>query len=539
MHEGWTRSKPRKPGRMIRNDRWTCWGLLVAFLHGIPADAQRDSVAMRYASTITQADLRRHLEVIADDEFEGRETGRAGQRKAATYLREQFTEFGIGPVPDAKSRGLVNGYEQSFDLEVTSPGGLGLVVDGSPRLFLTDYFYFSDKLRSDLGTQELLFAGRGITDGARDDYAGTRAAGRVVLVIEGDHGRSIASTEEFFADARTKSKAAEAAGAGVLLIASTRIPGLVVELDHFLKGGRMQLAPKNGTPVNDDGMQVLFVSREVGETLLASAGMSWRKALKFARKPPRAVAVDLRLTFVDRSEKLSSTNVLAYVEGTDKKDELVVVTAHYDHIGVMDGEVYNGADDDGSGTVALLEMAQAFAQARARGDGPRRSVLFMPVSGEEKGLLGSEHYSENPVFPLENTVADLNIDMIGRLDSAHADGLPYVYIIGSDRLSTELHQINAWANDTYVGLDLDETFNAHDDPNRFYYRSDHYNFARKGIPVIFYFSGVHEDYHGPKDEVDRIRFDLLEPRARLVFHTAWILANRDERIVVDGKAEAE
>jgi Zn-dependent M28 family amino/carboxypeptidase len=189
--------------------------------------------------------------------------------------------------------------------------------------------------------------------------------------------------------------------------------------------------------------------------------------------------------------------------------------------------------------VALLEMAQAFAQAKAEGHGPRRSVLFMPVSGEEKGLLGSEYYSEHPVFPLENTVADLNIDMIGRFDSAHADGKPYVYIIGSDRLSTDLHNINERANETYVGLQLDQTFNAHDDPNRFYYRSDHYNFARKGIPVIFYFSGVHEDYHGPKDEVDRIRFDLLEARARLVFHTAWILADREDRIVVDGKVESE
>ncbi len=157
----------------------------------------------------------------------------------------------------------------------------------------------------------------------------------------------------------------------------------------------------------------------------------------------------------------------------------------------------------------------------------------MPVSGEEKGLLGSEWYSRNPVFPLEKTVADLNIDMIGRTDSAHADSPPYVYIIGSDRLSSELHRINEEANATYTGLVLDNTFNSEDDPNRFYYRSDHYNFAKEGIPVIFYFSGVHEDYHQPGDEVHKIRFDLLEQRSRLVFHTAWELANRAERIVVD------
>ena len=157
----------------------------------------------------------------------------------------------------------------------------------------------------------------------------------------------------------------------------------------------------------------------------------------------------------------------------------------------------------------------------------------MPVSGEEKGLLGSRYYSDHPVFPLERTVADLNIDMIGRTDSAHTTAAPYVYIIGSDRLSTELHAVNEAANTNYTKLDLDYRFNAENDPNRFYYRSDHYNFARKGVPSIFYFSGVHEDYHQPGDDVEKIRFDLLHQRTLLVFHTAWILADRENRPVVD------
>ena len=160
-------------------------------------------------------------------------------------------------------------------------------------------------------------------------------------------------------------------------------------------------------------------------------------------------------------------------------------------------------------------------------------MLFMPVSGEEKGLLGSEWYSDHPVFPLERTVADLNIDMVGRVDPQHANKEHYVYVIGSDRLSSELHRINEAANAGYTQLDLDYTFNADSDPNRFYFRSDHYNFAKHGIPIIFYFNGVHEDYHEATDEVSRIRFDLLEQRARLVFHTAWELANREDRIIVD------
>jgi Zn-dependent M28 family amino/carboxypeptidase len=157
----------------------------------------------------------------------------------------------------------------------------------------------------------------------------------------------------------------------------------------------------------------------------------------------------------------------------------------------------------------------------------------MTVSGEEKGLLGSEWYADHPVFPLENTVANLNIDMIGRTDEAHEDNPNYIYLIGSDRLSTELHRISEEANTTYSGLELDYTYNDPNDPNRFYYRSDHYNFAKNGIPVIFYFSGVHEDYHQPTDTPDKIMYDKMVPIARLVFHTAWDLANREKRIVVD------
>ena len=236
-----------------------------------------------------------------------------------------------------------------------------------------------------------------------------------------------------------------------------------------------------------------------------------------------------------KAEKLSSENVLCFIEGSDPilKDEVVVVTAHYDHVGKTGDDIYNGADDDGSGTVTVMEIAEAFVMAKRDGHGPKRSVLVMTVSGEEKGLLGSEWYTEHPVFPLKNTVANLNVDMIGRLDEAHAGNENYVYLIGSDKLSTTLHKISEDANANYTQLELDYTFNAPDDPNRFYYRSDHYNFAKNNIPVIFYFSGVHEDYHQPTDTPDKILYDKTEKIGRLIFHTTWELANRAERIVVD------
>ena len=233
----------------------------------------------------------------------------------------------------------------------------------------------------------------------------------------------------------------------------------------------------------------------------------------------------------------ASENVLAYIKGSEKPDEVIVISAHLDHIGISkNGEINNGADDDGSGTVAVLEIAKAFKKAVDAGHGPKRTILFLHVTGEEIGLFGSKYYTDvNPVFPLKNTVADLNIDMIGRVDAKHENNRNYVYLIGSDKLSKELHDISEAVNKKYFNMTLDYTYNDEKDPNRFYYRSDHYNFAKNNIPVIFYFNGTHEDYHRPSDTPDKIQYDLLETRARLVFTTAWELANRDERIKVDKK----
>ena len=256
---------------------------------------------------------------------------------------------------------------------------------------------------------------------------------------------------------------------------------------------------------------------------------------KFKVKSERHICKcdDCDLAFFKRIFKSNQTirgeNVLGYIEGSDLKEELLIITAHYDHLGNHDSLIFNGADDDASGVSAALEIAEAFMLAKKEGNGPRRSILIMPVSGEEKGLLGSRYYTDNPIYPLENTVANLNIDMIGRLDDWHDNG-NYVYLIGSDRLSYDLHNLNEKINNDYIKIDLDYRFNDKDDPNRYYYRSDHYNFAKNNIPVIFYFNGVHEDYHKPSDTIEKIDFDKIKTITRLIFLTAWEIANRDERI---------
>ena len=231
-----------------------------------------------------------------------------------------------------------------------------------------------------------------------------------------------------------------------------------------------------------------------------------------------------------------SSNVLGLLPGTDLKDEYLFITAHYDHLGKRgDSVIYYGADDDGSGTVSVIELAEAFAKAKAAGKGPRRSIVFMAVSGEEKGLWGSEFYGSNPVYPLEKTTADLNIDMIGRSDTSRkGDTVNYVYVVGDDKLSSELKPISEAANKKYTKLQLDYKFNDPNDRNRIYYRSDHYNFAKHGVPIIFYYDGMlGSDYHKPTDTPDKINYPLLARRAQLVFYTAWEMANRNEMLKRD------
>jgi Zn-dependent M28 family amino/carboxypeptidase len=267
-------------------------------------------------------------------------------------------------------------------------------------------------------------------------------------------------------------------------------------------------------------------------------GKSYDELLAEAKNGVLKNSFSTKLSFnlLKQTSTEETTNVIGFIEGTDLKDEVVMLTAHYDHVGKSADKIFYGADDDGSGTVSILTLARAFSEAKKAGKGPRRSMAFMLVSGEEKGLWGSAYYADNPIIPLEKTVCDLNIDMIGRIGDPYlndVDSSNYVYIIGDDKLSSALRPISESANKKYTNLKLDYTYNDPNDPNRFYYRSDHYNFAEKGVPIIFYFNGVHPDYHQPTDTPDKINYPLMAKRAQLVYYTAWEIANRTESIPRD------
>lgn len=278
----------------------------------------------------------------------------------------------------------------------------------------------------------------------------------------------------------------------------------------------------------------IYISEKMAQLIFQNndAVEDFQKEIKYnGAQQIKEIKVTLEINF--ELEKLVSSNVVGLIPGEEKTEEYLVLSAHYDHLGVRGDKVYNGADDDGTGTTALLEIAEAFMEAKKAGKGPKRNILFIWVSGEEKGLLGSDYFTRYPLIPLEKIVSDLNVDMIGRHDKDHEGTSDYIYLIGSDKLSMDLHNLSEKTNDSYSQLMLDYTYNDENDPNQFYYRSDHYNFAKNGIPVIFYFSGVHEDYHKPTDTWDKIEYPKTIKVVKLIFFTAWEIANREERIKVD------
>ncbi|SNC77385.1 Zn-dependent amino- or carboxypeptidase, M28 family [Hymenobacter gelipurpurascens] len=518
------------------------------------APATTPDPAVRFAATVTAADLRRHLTELASDAYEGRETGQPGQKKAADYLAKQFATLGLrGPVTESK-----NPYWQSFGLVRTAPNGYAsFSIDGRYFDCMRDFFGFGPSVFRTPTPAAPVFLGFGIETDRYNDYANQPdIRGKDVIVLQGEptDGRdhyllSGGKQESTWGSGYRKAALARDKGARSVIVVTfagtAQFESMGAGLKDYLAEPAYSLAKPPVLPLDakaladtpPEGIGTYITSVDLGLAMLGTTNETLQNYVLSSYssgKPPVVNFQPQPFTFSipQTRDELISENVLGLLEGTDKKDEVLVISAHYDHLGIQNDTIYNGADDDGSGTSAVLTLAHAFAKAKAEGHGPRRSILFLLNTGEEKGLLGSQYYTGNPVAPLVRTIADLNIDMVGRNDPHHNNKGDYVYLIGSDRLSPELHALNEAANKRYTRLKLDYKYNAPNDPEQLYTRSDHYNFARQGIPVIFYTSGLHQDYHKATDDVDRIAFDKLEQRTRLVFHTAWELANRDQRPAV-------
>jgi len=486
-----------------------------------------------YAATITSEELKTMLYKYASDEFEGRETGEKGQKMAVEYLKTLYKDLGISSPLGGDD------YFQEVPLEKQSVSKATLSVNGTDFAAFKDQIVLAATESVDLAIDEIVYAGYGIDADNYSDYKTVDVKGKVVLIKAGEpkdetgnYVTSGTAEDTKWTNGRqslsSKRDAAIANGAKGLLFMHNELFSRYAPF--FQRQAESGASGRLSLKSNEAGMIMLMITDNLAKALHPSI---------MEDDTAKVLTTKMNLAIENKSEAITSENVVAYIKGSEKPDEIVVISAHLDHEGIKDGEVYNGADDDGSGTIAIIEIAEAFKMAEKAGHGPKRSILFLHVTGEEKGLLGSRHYTDNdPIFPLANTVADLNIDMIGRSDPKRKEGdRNYIYLIGSDKLSTDLHNISEAVNTKYTNVELDYTYNDENDPNRFYYRSDHYNFAKNNVPVIFYFNGTHDDYHRPTDTPDKIEYDLLENRTRLVFHTAWEVANRADRIVVDKATE--
>ncbi len=489
--------------------------------------AQKGKELTKFSKVITPAALKEKLSVIASAEMEGRETASPGQKKAAAYIESEFKRMGLLP-------GNGTSYQQTYPVYQDILTAKAVFVNGATFEWDKDFTFSLQTISNGKWDySNVVFAGYGIVDDAKgiNDYAGLDVKGKLVLIVEGakegmptmGQGGNRAFNANP-ASPMAKMRAANAKGAAGLLVVSANFPRKTPTETK----GSMYLKKNDAA-----GFLMANVSTNVANAILGKSNASINELGSVAKGNYNS---DITLVATKKTENLESSNVIAYLPGTDKKDEYLFLTGHYDHLGKRGNVIWYGADDDGSGTVGVMQMAEAFAAAAKAGKSPRRSIVFMTVSGEEKGLWGSQYYSEHPLFPLEKTTADLNTDMIGRVDTERksADTLSYVYVIGHDKLSSDLVTINEAANKKSSNITLDYKYDDPNDKNMIYYRSDHYNFARKGVPVLFFYDGMLlADYHQPTDTIEKINFDLMQKRTVMVYYTACEIANRDEMLKRD------
>ncbi len=496
--------------------------------------------ATEYASHITEAQLREYLTVLTSDELAGRETSTPGEEKAAAYIASQFKIAGLKKF--RKTKKYLQYYKVFRDSMTSETLQIGdKIYTGGSRFIMQTNASFTQKIKA----KELVFVGYGISDSAYDDYAGKDVSGKIVLITSGEPMNADStwlitgtkkSSDWVNTSLQKKQKEAKARGAKAVFTFSPEAPVFNDQTRSFYLRNALKYNP--ASPIlNQASLSHGFMDSLYGKELFTTMLNAAKKRQTLNQLAVKNIEAPFTLTYKEAVEKRKARNVIGYVKGSEKPDEYVYMTAHMDHLGVSaDGKsIFRGADDDGSGTTAVMAMAAAFADAAKAGYRPKRSVIFMTVSGEEKGLWGSEYATRNPVVDLTKVSANINTDMVGRIDPKRkiGDSLNYIYAVGSDKISTEMKPLLEKVNKETVNIELDYKFDDPNDRERIYFRSDHYNFAKNGVPIVFFYNGSHPDYHRATDTIDKINFTLMAKRARLAFLLAWELANRENNLVRD------
>lgn len=521
-----------------------------------PPKSQPVSLATeRGADAITAAQLKDYLSFIASDEMEGRDTPSRGLDITAKFLATNLSRWGFKPAGDAGS------FFQKITMrkESIDAGETRVQLNGEILVFGEDYIPLATN--ADV-TAPLVFAGNGwfLKSKNLDPYKSLDPKGKIVIIFSPLNALPTGITRTDLAGKQGEdwinpvTYAISKGAVGIVAVPDfqylanwernrsrlTERPNSTVEKFQISAGAQLPRIVPAPRVTNS-----LFLGEKHTAASLVELAASGQLPESFSLHPDKKLTIRVRV----KSESAATQNVVAVFEGSDPvlKNEYVALGAHYDHVGsgpaVNGDSVYNGADDDGSGTTALLAMAEALAKAGKR---PRRSVLFVWHAGEEKGLWGSRYFTAYPTVPLENIVAQINLDMIGRskkegdtsAKNKTLSGTNEIYVIGSKMMSTELGELTETVNKQYLNLTYDYRYDDPADPNRFFFRSDHINYARKGIPIVFFFDGEHEDYHGRGDSADKIDYQKMERVTRTVYMMVWELASRPARPKVDKQLPA-
>jgi hypothetical protein len=509
------------------------------------------AAARQSAEQITAAQLRDYLYFVASDEMEGRDTPSRGLNTVAKFIAMELSRWGVKPAGD-------NGtYFQKINLRRSrlDPVNTQAEINGRKFTFGEDFFA---SLSPGKASGNVVYVGHGwvIKNKNIDAYRGVDIKDKIVVFYGGGLPKG-ASLKDLSGsqggDWDTPSEYAWKHGArGAIIIPDSRVMSNLsarrqVTLERsgtfgvaqFERPEVPQMPIITATPAM---IKALFQGEKIDGAEILNRRETGEPGDSFELSPAKRAS----FTVANADDETQTQNVVGILEGSDPvlKNEYVAIGAHYDHVGMRTGaaatgdKIYNGADDDGSGTVSVLAMAEALSHSPIR---PKRSVLFIWHTGEEKGLWGSQYFTDNPTVPLASIITELNIDMIGRSrpagDTNPANraltGPNEIYVIGSKMMSTDLGQLSESVNKSYLGLSFNYLYDNPNDPNRFFFRSDHFNYARKGIPIIFYFDGEHEDYHKPGDSPDKIDYQKMEKVARTIYVMMLELANAKTRPRVD------
>jgi hypothetical protein len=516
---------------------------------------KKNSPAMKASVEITAKQLSDYLYFVASDEMEGRDTPSRGLDTTAKFIGMNLSRWGFKPAGD-------NGtFYQKIALrrDVADMSQTKLVVGGQSFAFGEDFLRLAGE--GTVANAGLVYGKDGWFVQAKniDPYQGVDVKGKiVVLYTEGfPTQRGLTNSPVPRAELKPAERgttwadpvtyAKQKGAVGIILVASPMLQASWEQAKMFLGGGGMYPEKLRDAPAEKQ-MPVMVVSRKVGDSIFPIG----QNPTKSGETLPSAnLEKQVNMGIVTKPEIVYTQNVVAIWEGSDPvlKNEMVAIGAHYDHIGMNPNsantdKISNGADDDGSGTVSVLSIAEALGKSKMR---PKRSILLVWHCGEEKGLWGSEYFNKFPTVDIKQVTAQLNIDMIGRSRKSDStepkdkelSGESTIYVIGSNMMSSKLGEVVANTNKAYLKMDYDLRYDDPKDPNQFFFRSDHFNYAVNGIPISFWFDGVHVDYHGVGDEPSKIDYNKMEKVARTIFLTMWELGDLKERPKIDKELPKE